>query len=218
MTKISLLLFLFLCSNLLFAQEQADISERQDITLEIIPTKHGKSSLDTARISLSNLEGWHFHVLLTNNSVDTISIWAEYPYSRLHFEIEYPDGRKTVSYKKNLYYSNIFLGPLPISIPPNGHYIFDVTFSSDTSNLNGFWSNTLLDEAIDSEKTRTKIPCKMKAIYENKATRTFGTTKEMWTGIIESKVDDYIVVYYQFDKPVENEKTNNKKSRREKKQ
>lgn len=216
MTKISLLLFLFLCSNLTIAQEQADTSERQDLTLEIIPSKYGMSNNDTSRIVLS-VEGWHFHVLLTNNSIDTICIWSEYLYSNLYFEIEYPDGTKTTSYK---WYPGISdWGPIPISIPPNGYYIFDVNFNIDSSNLDGYWSNSILNEALVKKKWKTKIPCKIKAVYKNEIKGRFGRTiEEIWTGVVESKMDDYIVVYYQYDKQIESKKQPKKMSKREKKQ
>ena len=158
-------------------------------TLTIIPTDYSGSSKQ-ATISL----GDHFHVLLTNNSPDSLAIyeeWNSWGYYGLSFEITYPDGRKVALYKGPHDWQRNF--PSTTTIVPHGCYVFDIDFKPD-STAGGVWVNSIRKEPGFAQDG---IRCRMRAIYsieekkENPVSEFFPT--HAWTGTVSSEERAYLV-------------------------
>lgn len=164
------------------------VTEKPIFKLNLTPWDYAKSRKDTAQIFLHNPETSHFNVLLSNISNDTFEIydeWNSFGYFNLTFEIVYPDGKIVTSCKHSSGWD--FNGPTSSSIPPGGHYIFEVSFDNDSTKGNEWWYNSIRN------KPGKTTCCKIKAIYQNELNDEFNNKHAIWTGKVESAMTDYIV-------------------------
>jgi len=148
--------------------------ERPALALAIIPARYASAQAAT---SILCSEGERFHVLLTNQSAQPVTLfqeWNSWGYYGLSFDVTYADGRRVWVEKEPRPWRHNY--PSTFTLPPRGSYVFDVILGPE------HW--------VNSPRPALRLACRLRARYTIEPSPE---SKDMWTSTVVSAENAYVL-------------------------
>ncbi|RZK51914.1 MAG: hypothetical protein EOO59_14355 [Hymenobacter sp.] len=152
--------------------------ERPTLALAIIPARYASAQGEACLVFS---EGERFHVLLTNQSAQPVTLfqeWNSWGYFGLSFDMTYADGRRVRVEKESRPWRGNY--PSTFTLPPQGSYVFDVTLGPKE------WTNS----PRPAPRLAQGLACRLRARY---AIEPSPEAKGMWTGTVVSAENAYVL-------------------------